>query len=185
MPTIDRMTALKTFLYRLPIQSLLVMSVTTCVYANGFDETIENALKLGQSDGKYGQVIFDLNYRYEHANTEGTRPEPANANTFRLRLGYLSPNVFGWQGFAEYENVFAAQRDYNGVSTGNSHYHVVADPADRHELNQLWLSFNGIPDTLIKGGRAKVDPRQSDLVLLPHSRLPGRTFPKSLRFGHR
>ncbi|WP_431064860.1 alginate export family protein [Methylotuvimicrobium sp.] len=136
--------------------SATLIAITSSAQAGGFDETIENALKFGQSDGKYGQVTFDLNYRYEHANTESTPPEPANANTFRLRLGYLSPNVFGWQGFVEYENIFAAQRDYNGVSTGNSRFHVVADPADRHELNQLWLTFNGIPDTLIKGGRQRI-----------------------------
>lgn len=130
--------------------------MTSSAQAAGFDETIEKALKFGQDDAKYGQVTLDLNYRYEHANTENTAPEPANANTFRLRLGYLSPDFFGLQGFVEYENLFAAQNDYNGVTYGDPRYHVVADPADKNELNQLWLSFKGIPDTLIKGGRQRI-----------------------------
>ncbi|MGR9044253.1 MAG: alginate export family protein [Gammaproteobacteria bacterium] len=122
----------------------------------GFDETVENALKFGQSDGKYGQITLDLNYRYEYADTENTPPRPANANTFRLRLGYLTPEFHGLQGFVEYEDLYAAQNDYNGVTSGHSSYQVVADPADQHELNQLWLSYKGIPDTLIKGGRQRI-----------------------------
>ena len=31
------------------------------------DESIENALKFGQEDAKYGQIKFDLRYRYENA----------------------------------------------------------------------------------------------------------------------
>ena len=131
--------------------------VTTNNYASaGINEDIENALKFGQKDGRYGQVTFDLNYRYEYADTENTRPLPANANTFRLRLGYLTPEFHGLQGFAEYENLYAAQNDYNGITYGSPAYHIIADPADRHELNQLWLSFKGIPDTIIKGGRQRI-----------------------------
>ncbi|PKM10375.1 MAG: hypothetical protein CVV13_13320, partial [Gammaproteobacteria bacterium HGW-Gammaproteobacteria-3] len=38
----------------------------------GFDESVENLLKFGQSDARYGRITFDLNYRYEHADTENT-----------------------------------------------------------------------------------------------------------------
>ena len=122
----------------------------------GFDESMENVLKFGQSDGRYGQITLDLNYRYEYADTENTPQKPANANTFRLRLGYLTPVFYGVQGFAEFETLYAAQDDYNGVTYGDPAYQVIADPADKHELNQLWLSFNGIPDTLVKGGRQRI-----------------------------
>ncbi|MGR9116237.1 MAG: alginate export family protein [Gammaproteobacteria bacterium] len=142
---------------KLTALSLAILASTSPDKAQaGFDEAVENALKFGQSDGKYGQITLDLNYRYEHADTENTPPQAANANTFRLRLGYLSPVFYGIQGFVEYENLYAAQNDYNGVTSGDSSYHIIADPADKHELNQLWLSFNGIPDTLIKGGRQRI-----------------------------
>ena len=51
----------------------------------GFDETVENALKFGQDDAKYGQITLDLNYRYEHADIKGTKPEPANGITTASR----------------------------------------------------------------------------------------------------
>ncbi len=137
--------------------SAAVLASATAQHATaGIDESIENALKFGQSDGKYGQITMDLNYRYEYADTENTAPKPAHANTFRLQLGYLTPEFHGLQGFVEYENLYAAQNDYNGVTSGDSSYHVVADPADKHELNQLWLTFKGIPDTEIKGGRQRI-----------------------------
>lgn len=141
-------------------RSLVSMLLTVTCFQTAqadIDETLENAFKLGQTDGKYGQVTFDLNYRYEYHDTDNLKPEPAHANTFRLRLGYLTPEVAGIQGFAEYENLFAAQNDYRGGGVyGDANHHVVADPADRHELNQLWITFKGIPDTVIKGGRQRI-----------------------------
>lgn len=137
--------------------SLLACSLAgSPLYASDIDKTIENALKFGQEDGKYGQVKFNLRYRYEYADTDNTGPQPAHANTFRLRLGYLTPEFHGLQAYAEYETVYAAQNDYNGVVYGDKGHHIVADPADRHELNQLWISYKGIPDTTIKGGRQRI-----------------------------
>lgn len=133
-----------------------ILAVTPTVNAMGIDGDIENALKFGQEDAKYGRVTFDLRYRYEYADTKGTAPQPAHANTFRLRLGYLSPEFFGFQGFAEYETLYAAQNDYNGVTSGDKRHHVIADPSDKHELNQLWITYKGIPDTVIKGGRQRL-----------------------------
>ena len=133
-----------------------LIAVIPTVNALGFDNNIENALKFGQEDAKYGQVTFDLRYRYEYADTKSTKPRPAHANTFRLRLGYLTPEFHGLQGFAEYETLYAAQNDYNGVTSGDKRHHVVVDPADKHELNQLWITYKGIPDTEIKGGRQRI-----------------------------
>jgi hypothetical protein len=124
--------------------------------ADDVNEAVENALKFGQSDAKYGQIKFDLNYRYEYADTKSTPQKPAHGNTFRLRLGYLTPEFYGIQGFAEYENLYAAQNDYNSPTYGDPNYHVIADPADRHELNRLWLRYTGLTDTEIKGGRQRI-----------------------------
>ncbi len=122
------------------------------------NQTVGDALKFGQADAKYGQIKFNLRYRYEYADTDNTTPKPANANTFRLRLGYLTPEVAGIQGFAEYENLYAAQNDYYVPRNvyGSSQYQAVVDPADRHEVNQLWVTFKSIPDTVIKGGRQRI-----------------------------
>ncbi len=135
---------------------IALLSLPLTINASEIDKTIENALKFGQEDGKYGQIKFNLRYRYEYADTKGTAPRPAHANTFRLRLGYLTPEIFGFQGFAEYETLYAAQNDYNGIVSGDKRHHVIADPADQHDLNQLWISYKGIPDTVIKGGRQRI-----------------------------
>jgi len=119
---------------------------------------IESALRFRQSDStNWGQMKLSVNYRYEFADTDDALPEPANANTFRFLFGYLSPQINGFQGFAEYENILAAQNNYKGGAVyGDANHHVVADPADRHELNQLWIRYQGIPDTVIKGGRQRI-----------------------------
>jgi hypothetical protein len=118
--------------------------------------------------GSNGAIKMDLNYRWENVDqdnsakkpaTLGSKPlETANANTARLRLGYLTPTFHDFQGYAEYEGLYAAQSDYDrGGTTLNRdrNYSVIADPA-RNELNQFWLSYKGIADTLIKVGRQRI-----------------------------
>ncbi|PKM10206.1 MAG: hypothetical protein CVV13_13960, partial [Gammaproteobacteria bacterium HGW-Gammaproteobacteria-3] len=51
--------------------AILLPSLTHPAFAD-VDESIENLLKFGQSDARYGRITFDLNYRYEHADTENT-----------------------------------------------------------------------------------------------------------------
>ncbi len=137
--------------------ALVAATLPQHAYAD-INDAIDNTLKFGQADAKYGQIKFDLRYRYEYADTKNNPAKPAHANTFRLRLGYLTPEIAYFQGFAEYETLFAAQNDYYVPANvyGSSQYNVIVDPADRHELNQLWLTFKGIPDTEIKGGRQRI-----------------------------
>jgi hypothetical protein len=119
--------------------------------------------------GKNGAVKIDLNYRYENVNQDivpnpllngrplanAQQPATANANTVRLRVGLLSPVFYGLQGYAEYEGVYAMQSDYNSTLNGKSGFSTIADPY-KNEVSQLWLSYAGIPDTLIKGGRQRI-----------------------------
>jgi hypothetical protein len=123
-------------------------------------KAIEDALNFYHY-GKNGAVKIDLNYRYENVDQDkGAKyldkfPQTANANTVRARLGLLSPLFHGLQGYVEYEGNLAMQEDYNSTINGLKQFSTVADP-DRSELNQFWLSYNGIPDTLIKGGRQRI-----------------------------
>jgi len=85
--------------------SITVPSLTVAAQKSdsGFNSAIKSALRFGQENANtYGQIKFNLRYRYEYADTDNTAPKPANANTFRLRLGYLTPEIAGIQGFAEY-----------------------------------------------------------------------------------
>ncbi len=135
--------------------TLLLLSVTSgSVMAVGVTQSIEDALNFYHY-GKNGAVKFDLNYRYENVNQEESPLETANANTARLRLGFLTPTFHGLQAYAEYEGLLAMQEDYNSTRNGELAYSTVADPSE-NELNQLWFSYAGIPDTLVKVGRQRI-----------------------------
>ena len=134
-----------------------IVSPASAFSTEDFDNSIENALKFGQ-DGQYGQIKFDLRYRYENSNTKpaGTLPDTANASTIRLRLGYLTPEFHGLQAYAEYEgNQDIGANTYNSIRNGKAQYDVIADP-QQNELNQFWLSYKGLTDTEIKVGRQRI-----------------------------
>lgn len=110
---------------------------------------IEDALT-----GDWGQIKFNLRYRYEYVDQEGL--DSANGDPIRLRFGYLSPKFGGFQGFAEFEGntpVFAD--DYNSTKNGKTDYAVIADPS-KGELNQGWLSYESIPESVVKAGRQRL-----------------------------
>jgi len=126
-------------------------------------QTVEDALKFGNG----GAVKIDINYRYENVNQDvvttptlnglpaAAQPKTANANTIRTRLGLLSPIFHGLQGFVEYEGTHALQSDYNNGRGNKPEYSIIPDPG-YNELNQMWLSYTGVPDTAIKGGRQRI-----------------------------
>lgn len=128
----------------------------------GFDEEVENALKLG--GGKYGRISFDARYRFEYVDQESSHLPPSKvvidnqgyASTLRTRIGYLSPSFAGFTGFAEYEgNQDVGINDYNSTRNGERSYPVVADP-QANEVNQLWANYAGLPDSNIKLGRQRI-----------------------------
>ena len=139
---------------------LAIIATSNPAIADEITKSIEEALKFGNG----GAVKFDLNYRYENVNQDNVtnpqlngkpvpkQPVTANANTARLRLGLLSPLFYGLQGYAEYQGLYAMQSDYNSLRNNKTGYSIIADPYE-NELDQLWLSYTGIPDTGIKGGR--------------------------------
>lgn len=171
--------------------SLLSLAITTPVMADDFNKTIEKALKFGQDDAKYGQIKFDLRFRYD--NTDSTNPakQVANAFTGRLRLGYLTPGFQGFQAYAEYAgNQDIGVNTYNSTRNGKTQYETIADP-QQNELSQLWLSYKGIPATEIKAGRQRIQfdnerfigaaawrqlERTFDGVLITNASLPNTTI---------
>lgn len=74
----------------------------------------------------------------------------------RLRLGYLTPEFHGFQGFAEYEtNQDFGANTYNSARNGKTGFETIVDPQE-HELNRFWLSYKGFADTEIKVGRQRI-----------------------------
>ncbi|WP_163339879.1 alginate export family protein [Desulfopila sp. IMCC35008] len=113
------------------------------------NDSIQDSLK-----GDWGQVTFNLRYRFEYVDQDGLKT--TQGDPFRLRLGYLTPSFAGFQAFAEFEgNTPIFEDDYNDTTNGKTEYAVIADPSES-ELNQGWLSFDTIPGTVIKGGRQRI-----------------------------
>ena len=149
---------------RLLPAAIILLSAGSFPARGDFTKEVEDALNFYHY-GNNGAVKFDLNYRYENVNQDGgplipgavppRTVETANANTARLRLGLLSPTFYGFQAYGEYEGNWAMQEDYNSLRNLNTQYSIVADPGES-ELNQFWLSFDGIPDTLVKVGRQRI-----------------------------
>ncbi|WP_347985850.1 alginate export family protein [Methylomonas sp. AM2-LC] len=143
--------------------ALISMSMANTAAFADYTQDVEDALNFYHY-GNNGAVKADINYRYENVNqdkgpTFGPHKqfvETANANTARLRLGLLSPTLYDFQAYAEYQGLYALENDYNqGVLSPNTQYSKVQDP-QRSELDQLWLSYKGIDDTLVKFGRQRI-----------------------------
>ncbi|MDP2903440.1 MAG: alginate export family protein [Methylovulum sp.] len=134
--------------------AFLSMTVISGAASAGLTQDIEDALNFHHY-GHNGAIKFDLNYRYENVNQDAGVIETANANTARLRLGFLTPVFHDFQGYAEYEGNLAMQDDYNSTRNFNTAFSTVADP-DLSELNQLWVAYTGIADNAVKVGRQRI-----------------------------
>jgi len=134
--------------------ALLSMTVVSAPALAGLTQEIEDALNFYHY-GHNGAIKFDLNYRYENVNQDAGLAETANANTARLRLGFLTPEFHDFQAYAEYEGNLAMQDDYNSTRNFNTAFSTVADP-DLSELNQFWVAYTGIADNVIKVGRQRI-----------------------------
>ncbi|GAB6140186.1 hypothetical protein JCM14076_09150 [Methylosoma difficile] len=147
--------------------SLLSLAIaSSSAFAVSTTQQIEDALNFHHY-GKNGAVKFDLNYRYENVNEDnrvnaagvplaaGLQPKTAHANTARLRLGYLTPKFHDFQGYAEYEGNLQLEDEYNSTRNFNTAHSVVADP-DFNEINQLWFTYTGIADNVLKVGRQRI-----------------------------
>ncbi|MEZ5690134.1 MAG: alginate export family protein [Rickettsiales bacterium] len=100
----------------------------------------------------HGTPWIDLRYRYETVDQDGIAKN-ARASTLSSKIGYKTGLWKGFQFAAEGENisVIGSER-YNSTTNGKTQYPVVADPEDTL-LNQLYISYQGIPKTNITVGR--------------------------------
>ncbi len=133
--------------------ALFLLISASIASASAADKNNRNRIENGLQ-GDWGKVNVNLRYRLEHVDQDGRKA--TTGDPVRLRLGYMTPLFAGFRGFVEYEGnspVFAD--DYNDLSNGKKEYAVIADPRDS-ELNQWWLSFETLPDTIVKAGRQKI-----------------------------
>jgi uncharacterized protein YjbI with pentapeptide repeats len=102
-----------------------------------------------------GKVNLDVRYRYEYVSQDNALKD-ANASTVATRLGYMTGDVAGVEGFIELSNVTAVfGDDYNSKVNNKTQYSVVADP-EISVANQAYLTYTGLPHTGIKFGRQRM-----------------------------
>lgn len=113
-------------------------------------ERIADGLK-----GEWGQLKLNLRYRYEQVDQEDL--QTAEGDPLRVRLGYLTPQYKGLQGYLEgLVNTTVFVDDFNDTVSGEkTEYAAIPDPDDE-EINQAWLSWDTIGSTTLKGGRQKL-----------------------------
>lgn len=132
--------------------SLTVAILSNAVLAAGdsSSQSFQDRLK-----GDWGRVMIDLRYRYARVEQDGLKP--TSGDPLRLRLAYLTPERAGFQALAEFEGsapLFAD--DYNDKTNSKTDFAVIADP-EAAEINRAWLSYAGVPDTVVKGGRQRIN----------------------------
>ncbi len=115
-----------------------------------------------------GKFRFVGRYRFERVEDDGraagSNPlKTAEASTLRLVLGYDTASFHGFNAGIEFEHISElGPDDFNNGSNDKTDYAVVADP-NGTELNQAWLSFNGLPATRMKVGRQIITWRKAPL----------------------
>lgn len=112
-------------------------------------EDVENIIKDGHFFG-------EMRYRYEHVDQDAF-PNDAKASTVRTNLGFKTGVYKDFQALIEgqiVQNIGA--NDFNDTTNGKMTYPAVADP-DVTEINELWLSWSGLPQTSLKAGRQKIN----------------------------
>lgn len=124
--------------------SLLGCSVfSSNAMASGFTKALET-----------GKPTVDIRVRGEVVDQDSVAKK-ANSLTARTRLGYKSGDFMGFKGFFEFENITALIDDYNIPKGSKTTYPVVADP-EGSEVNQAFLTYGGMKNTLFKIGRQRV-----------------------------
>lgn len=124
---------------------LAAVCLTAFTSAARAADTLSEALTTGKASGQ-------LRYRYEVVNQEAVANK-AFASTLRTQLGYTTGDWHGLGGFLQFEDVHVVGNErYNSTVNGLTQYPIVADPAST-EINQSYLSFKGLSDTVFKYGR--------------------------------
>ena len=105
---------------------------------------------------KDGKFFGEFRYRYETVDQDGIAND-ANASTVRTNIGFKTGKYKDFQALIETQVVHnIGADDFNDTVNGKTDHPVVADP-NITSINELWATYSGLPDTVIKVGRQKVN----------------------------
>jgi Alginate export len=100
-----------------------------------------------------GRPTLNLRPRHEYADQTGR--VSGRATTLRTLAGWKTQSWKGFAGTIELIDVGRLNNDYNDNLNGKVQYPVIADP-DNTDVNQLYVDYSGLPDTLIRTGRQSI-----------------------------
>lgn len=137
--------------------NLVILTITLCfgwLFATQSSHSQEPII-LNDSAPWLVQLKIDSRARYSYANDSSL--ETSNAWTLRNRVGLLT-KVNQLSGYAEYEGTLAADRNgYRAASVHGPANHTVINDAESHEVNQLWLGYDTLNDTMhLRAGRQAI-----------------------------
>jgi hypothetical protein len=132
-------------LYFAALTALLLAGTSTHASANAPETLVK--------DGKF---FGQMRYRYEHVEQSGNSKN-ANAHTVRTNVGFETGEYNHLKALIEGQIVQSlGPNRFNSTTNGRTAYPTVLDP-DTAELNRLWFSWSGIPQTAIKVGRQNLN----------------------------
>lgn len=154
------------------VASALVVAASTA-QATGMEEIMH---AIGAT-----KPLIDARLRYEYVDQAGVGTaatyHPADAEIFRLRLGFETGKAWNTSLLAEGEFVTPLRTDYrsdNAVAT-KTNFPVVADP-QAYELNRLQLVNNSLPQTTLTVGRQRINLDDQRFIGAAGWRMNEQTF---------
>ena len=133
-------------------KAIALMSVTShSAYADAFIDALKD-----------GKVDFSFRMRYEHVDDDARAEPEADALTARTTLGYKTGTFHNVFGYIQFENTtpITSDDEYNDTQNGNAGLPVIADPSNT-EVNQGYLGFKFLENSVIKVGRQILTPRKA------------------------
>lgn len=122
-----------------------------------------------------GTPWIDARYRFETVHQDGLAHD-ANANTLRVNIGYKTAVFHDFQIGGEIGSVLQIGADlYNDSINGKTTYPTVADPYDT-QLHQAYLTWTGLPQTTITGGRQLINIDNQRFIGASAWRQTAQTF---------
>lgn len=124
---------------------------------------------------KDGKFFGEMRYRYEYVDQDGISNH-AKASTLRTNVGFQTGVWESFQGLLEMQLVNNIGADsFNDQVNGKTQFPIVADP-DGAEVNQLWVSWAGLPQTEVKLGRQAINLDNQRFVGTVNWRQNDQTF---------
>lgn len=132
-----------------PVSSIAALSALLFAQNVLAADTLTNALTGGKASA-------NLQYRYEDVRNSAATANTATAHTVRLRLGYTTDTFNGFGAMVEMESTKELDnKEYNSLNPANAAYAQILDP-EVTEVNQAYLSYSGISNTVVKWGRQRI-----------------------------